>query len=72
MDRVISVCTSILHLAGSMGKPAWAMLTFSPDWRWLMDRDDSPWYPGMRLFRQTKVNDWDGVVARVRAALAQL
>ena len=69
MDLTVSVCTSILHLAGAMGKPAWAMLTFSPDWRWLMERDDSPWYPGMRLFRQTKVGDWDGVVARVRAAL---
>ena len=72
MDLTVSVCTSILHLAGAMGKPAWGLLTFSPDWRWLMDREDSPWYPGMRLFRQTKVGDWDGVVARVRAALVQL
>lgn len=69
MDLVISVCTSILHLAGALGKPAWGMLTFSPDWRWLMERADSPWYPSVRLFRQTAVGDWDGVVTRVRAAL---
>jgi len=69
MDLTISVCTSIVHLAGAMARPAWAMLTFSPDWRWLMERADSPWYPTVRLFRQTKVGDWDDVIARVRAAL---
>lgn len=72
MDLTISVCTSILHLAGAMARPAWGMLTFSPDWRWLMERADSPWYPTVCLFRQTTVGDWDGVVARVRAALETL
>jgi hypothetical protein len=72
MDLTISVCTSILHLAGAMGRPAWGLLTFSPDWRWLMNRDDSPWYPSVRLFRQSTVGDWDGVLARVRAALDSL
>lgn len=69
MDLTISVCTSIVHLAGALAKPAWAMLTFSPDWRWLMDRADSPWYPSARLFRQRKTGDWDELVARVKAAL---
>jgi ADP-heptose:LPS heptosyltransferase len=72
MDLTISVDTSILHLAGAMARPAWGMVTFSPDWRWLMDRSDSPWYPTVRLFRQTTAGDWDGVVARVRAALESL
>jgi tetratricopeptide (TPR) repeat protein len=72
MDLTISVCTSILHLAGAMARPAWGMLTFSPDWRWQMARADSPWYPSVRLFRQTKVGDWDGVVARVGAELDAL
>jgi tetratricopeptide (TPR) repeat protein len=72
LDLTISVDTSILHLAGALARPAWGMLTFSPDWRWLMERSDSPWYPTVRLFRQTAVGDWDGVVAQVRAALESL
>ena len=69
LDLVVSVDTSVAHLAGTMGKPVWIMVTFIPDWRWLLDRDDSPWYPTARLFRQTTVDDWDGVIARVHDSL---
>jgi len=56
-------------LAGALGKPIWLMLPFAPDFRWLLDRRDSPWYPSMRLFRQDRPGDWDGVVAQISAAL---
>jgi tetratricopeptide (TPR) repeat protein len=69
MDLVISVCTSIIHLAGALAKPGWVMLPMPPDWRWLEHREDSPWYPTLRLFRSKTVNSWDEVVGRVRAAL---
>lgn len=62
MDLVISVCTSVAHLAGAMGKPVWLLLSFNADWRWMLDRSDSPWYPSMRLFRQPENGDWDSVV----------
>ena len=61
LDLVISVDTSVLHLAGAMGKPAWAILPFAPEWRWMLDRQDSPWYPTMRLFRQKKWLQWEPV-----------
>jgi tetratricopeptide (TPR) repeat protein len=69
LDLVISVDTSVAHLAGAMGKPVWLLLRFDACWRWLRGRDDSPWYPTARLFRQTAPGDWDGVVRRVAAAL---
>ena len=69
LDLVISVDTSVAHLAGALGKPTWVMLPFAPDFRWLLDREDSPWYPKMRLFRQSRAGGWDGVVARIGEAL---
>ncbi len=71
MDLVISVCTGPAHLAGAMGKPVWTMIAEPPDLRWLTTREDSPWYPTMRLFRQSAPGDWDGVVARVTRELAR-
>ena len=70
MDLVISSDTSVVHLAGALGKPTWILLPFVPDWRWLLDRNDSPWYPTARLFRQTKLGDWSGVVERVASELS--
>ena len=70
MDLVISIDTSVAHLAGALAKPLWVMLPFTPDWRWLLDRDDSPWYPTARLFRQDSTRSWEGVITRVKAALA--
>lgn len=69
LDLVISVDTSVAHLAAALGKPTWILLTYIPDWRWLLDRADSPWYPTARLFRQDEAGAWEGVIARVRAAL---
>ncbi|HET9618572.1 MAG TPA: tetratricopeptide repeat-containing glycosyltransferase family protein [Pseudolabrys sp.] len=69
LDLVISVDTSAAHLTGALGKPLWLLLPQVPDWRWLMGRDDSPWYPTARLFRQDTTRAWGGVVARIRAAL---
>ena len=69
LDLVIAVDTSVAHLAAALGKPVWLMVPFAPDFRWLLGREDSPWYPGMRLFRQDRAGDWDGVVARIGAAL---
>lgn len=71
LDHVITVDTSVAHLAGALGKPVWVLLTKTPDWRWLCDRPDSPWYPTMRLFRQTVENDWASVMQAVAIALTQ-
>jgi tetratricopeptide (TPR) repeat protein len=69
LDLVIAVDTSVAHLAAALGKPTWLLVPFAPDFRWLLKREDSPWYPSMRLFRQHRPGDWDGVIARVAAAL---
>ena len=71
LDLVITVDTSIAHLAGALGKPVWVLLTYLPDWRWMLYREDTPWYPTMRLFRQTEPDDWQGVLNRVSQALNQ-
>ena len=72
LDLVITSDTSIAHLAGALGKPVWIALQFVPDWRWLLGRADSPWYPTAQLFRQTKMGDWDGVVREIAEALTSL
>ena len=69
LDLVISVDTCVLHLAGALGKPVWALLPFAPEWRWMLNRPDSPWYPTMKLFRQQKWGRWDTVFLRVAEEL---
>jgi tetratricopeptide (TPR) repeat protein len=69
LDLVVTADTAIGHLAGGLGLPVWVALPFTPDWRWLRDREDTPWYPSMRLFRQVKLGDWEGVMARMAAEL---
>jgi hypothetical protein len=72
LDLVITVDTSVAHLAGALGCPTWILLPYTPDWRWLLDRDDSPWYPTVRLFRQTETRDYASVLDRVRTELRTL
>jgi hypothetical protein len=69
MDLVLSVDTSLLHLSGALGKRTWLLLPNVPDWRWMRDREDTPWYPSVKLYRQTTRGDWNGVFARVAADL---
>ena len=69
LDLVVTIDTAVAHLAGAMGKPTWVMLAYPPDWRWLLGREDSPWYPGMRLFRQAKMGEWWPLFERVADAL---
>ena len=71
LDLVITVDTAVAHLAGALDIPVWVALPFVPDWRWLLERQDSPWYPGMRLFRQSSWGDWSGVFKRLTEALRQ-
>jgi len=71
LDRVISVDTAVLHLAGALGRPVWGLMCHTPDWRWLLDREDCPWYPTMRLFRQERPGRWQDVFQRVRTCLQQ-
>jgi tetratricopeptide (TPR) repeat protein len=72
MDLVISSCTSIAHLAGALGRPLWILLAYNADWRWLEDRDDSPWYPTAKLYRQDESGDWGGVAACVERDLRRI
>ena len=72
LDLVITVDTSVAHLAGALGRPTWILLPYTPDYRWLLDRDDSPWYPTVRLFRQSETRDYESVLKRVRAELQAL
>ena len=69
LDLVISVDTAVAHLAGAIGAPVWTLLPFSPDWRWLLDRKDTPWYPTMRLFRQPRTADWQSLFTEIAAEL---
>jgi len=71
MDLAITIDNSTAHLAGALGVPTWVLLPFAPDWRWLLEREDCPWYPSVRLFRQEKLGDWQSVVTRVEGALRQ-
>ena len=71
MDLIITVDTSTAHLAGAMGKPVWTLLPFAPDWRWLLSRQDTPWYPTMRLYRQPAPEDWQGLFAQVLESLKE-
>jgi hypothetical protein len=71
IERLVTVDTSVAHLAGAMGRPVWIMLPFAPDWRWLLRRQDTPWYPSVRLFRQSTVRCWDDVLGAVATALTE-
>jgi hypothetical protein len=72
LDLLITVDTMVAHLAGALARPVWTLLPFECDWRWMLDREDSPWYPTMRLFRQPKPADWDPVIERVQRELDAL
>src|SRR6202000_280854 len=72
LDLVITVDTSVAHLAGALACPTWILLPYTPDFRWMLDRDDSPWYPSVRLFRQSERRNYDEVLARVRDELRKL
>jgi hypothetical protein len=69
LDLVVSVDTSVVHLAGAVGRSVWVLVPLAPDFRWLLDREDSPWYPTARLFRQPRLDDWESVLEHVRAEL---
>ena len=71
LDLLISVDTLAIHLAGALGVPAWLLLPYEADWRWLHQRDDSPWYPSLRLFRQPRAGDWESVIDAAREALCE-
>ena len=72
LDLVVTICTGVAHLAGALGVPAWIALSYAADWRWLLDRSDSPWYPTLRLFRQKRLGEWGEVFERMNKELGRL
>ena len=72
MDRVVTVDTAVAHLAGALGKPTCLLLPFAADWRWLLDRNDTPWYPKTQLFRQQTPGDWPELIDRVATEFQRL
>ena len=72
LDLLLTVDTSVAHMGGALGRPTWVMLSRLPDWRWLRERSDSPWYPTMRLFRQQRLNDWPSLVSEVATEIQNL
>ena len=72
LDLVITADTATCHLAGGLGVPAWVALSAHSDWRWFLEREDSPWYPTMRLFRQTKLDEWEDVFERMATKVSEL
>jgi len=72
MDLIITVDTAIAHLAGALGRPVWLLLPYSTDWRWIVNRTDSPWYPTMRIFKQPAPFDWDNVMTAIYYELEQI
>jgi hypothetical protein len=72
LDLVVSADTAMVHVAGALGRPVWVLLPFAPDFRWLLGREDSPWYPTARLFRQPRTGDWESALVRVRSELGRL
>jgi ADP-heptose:LPS heptosyltransferase len=72
LDLIITADTSIAHLAGALGRPTWVILKYVPDWRWFLDRSDSPWYPTLKLFRQNSYDSWSNVFGEVEMQLSEL
>jgi hypothetical protein len=68
---VITVDTSVAHLSGALGKKTWILLPFTPDWRWMLERNDSPWYPSVKLYRQQVIDDWAGVFKKIKIDLLE-
>ena len=71
MDLVITVDTSVAHLAGALGFPMWVLVSYSPEWRWLLDRTDSPWYSSARVFRQSERGNWSEMIQRVKSEVLE-
>ena len=71
LDLVISTSNTTVHMAGALGKPVWTLLHYVPDWRWQLDRSDTPWYPSMKLYRQPSLGDWDSVLQQVQSDLGK-